>query len=213
MAELVFDAIGAKAEQYAVVPTMLLTLRISETNGQPIHAIALRCQIRLEPARRRYTAQEAERLLDLFGETDRWGDTLKPLQFTTVSTMVPGFAGSIEIELPLACTYDLEIASAKYFNALDDGEIPLLLLFSGTVFVKTDNGFSVEQVPWSKETTLRLPVAVWREVVDLHFPDSAWIRMTRQTMDELALFKSRRALPTWDSTLRALLDEIQEHRP
>ena len=94
MAELVFDCIGARVDRYAVVPALSLMLRISETSGQRVEAIALRCQIRIEPARRRYSAEEAERLNDLFGDTDRWADTLKPMQFTTVATMVPGFSGS-----------------------------------------------------------------------------------------------------------------------
>ena len=41
---------------------------------------------------RRYTAAEAERLADLFGETSRWADTLKPMQFATVSAMVMAWA-------------------------------------------------------------------------------------------------------------------------
>ena len=113
---------------------MNLKLRISETSGQRIEAIALRCQIRIEPARRRYTPAEEERLNDLFGDTSRWADTLKPLQFATVSAMVPGFTGSTEIDLPVPFSYDLEIGSARYFAGLESGEIPLLLLFSGTVF-------------------------------------------------------------------------------
>jgi uncharacterized protein DUF6084 len=208
VAELAFDCIGAQAERYAVVPSLTLRLRISETSGDRIAAIALRCQIRIEPARRRYSGTEAERLNDLFGDTSRWADTLKPLQFTTVPAMVPGFAGSIELDLPVAFSYDLEIGATRYFASLDTGEIPLLLLFSGTVFTVTDGGrMQVQQVPWSKETMFRLPVSVWRESVDAHFPDSAWIRMSRRTLDELQRFKTRHALPTWDATLAALLKE------
>jgi hypothetical protein len=205
VAELVFDCIGARADRYAVVPTFSLTLRISETSGQPVSAIALRCQIRIEPARRRYSAAEAERLHDLFGETGRWADTLKPLQFTTVSTMVPGFAGSTEIELPITASYDLEIGATRYFASLEEGGIPLLLLFSGTVFAVPDGRMQVQQVPWSKEAPFRLPVSVWREAIDAHFPNSAWIRMSRETLDQLQRFKTRHALPTWESALSALL--------
>jgi hypothetical protein len=188
-----------------VVPALSLVLRISETSGQQVEAIALRCQIRIEPARRRYSSVEAERLNDLFGDTDRWADTLKPMQFTTVATMVPGFSGSREIELPVPFTYDLEVGSARYFDSLEAGEIPLLLLFSGTVFTVSDGRMQVYQVPWSKEASYRLPVSVWREAIDAHFPNSAWIKMSRQTMEELQRFKSSRALPTWDMTLTELL--------
>ena len=258
MAELAFDCVGARADKYAVAPSMSLVLRIAETSGQKVEAIALRCQIRIEPTRRRYSDAEAERLNDLFGDTKRWADTLKPLQFTNVSVMVPGFTGSTdvdlpvmlsydleigstryfagledgeipllllfsgtvftnvsvmvpgftgstEVDLPVMLSYDLEIGSTRYFAGLDDGEIPLLLLFSGTVFSNVDGRLQAQQVPWSKEAAYRLPVSLWREAIDMHFPDSAWIRMSLHTMDGLQRFKNRQALPTWDATVTALL--------
>jgi len=205
MPELTFDCTGARADKYAVVPSMFFRLRISETSGGRVEAIALRCQFRIEPARRRYSAAEAERLTDLFGETQRWADTLKPLQFTNVSVMVPGFAGSTEIELPVPLTYDMEIGATRYFAGLDDGEIPLLLLFSGTVFGIADGRISVTQVPWSKEASYRLPVSVWREAIDAHFPNAAWIRLSTATFDELLRFKTAKGLVTWEATILNLL--------
>jgi Family of unknown function (DUF6084) len=210
MAELAFDCTGARPDRYAVVPSMSLTLRISETSGQRIDAIALRCQIRIEPTRRQYSDTEAERLSDLFGDRKRWADTLKPLQFTSLSIMVPGFKGSTEIEVPIPFSYDLEIGSARYFASLESGEIPLLLLFSGTIFSVVDGRMQVQQVPWSKEASFGLPASVWREAIDAHFPNSGWIRMSRQTLDELQRFKSRQALPTWDATVLALLARVSE---
>jgi hypothetical protein len=202
---LQFECRGARAEPYAATPTLLFTLGVTETTGVPVHTIALRCQIRIEPQRRRYTPAEAERLLDLFGETNRWADTLKPIQFTTVTTMVPSFTGAAEIDLPVPCTYDLEVAAARYFHALDQDEAPLLLLFSGTVFAKGGSGFVVTPVPWSAECGYRLPVAVWRDLVDRYFPNSAWIRLRRDTLDALARYKNRNAVPTWDATITSLL--------
>ena len=210
MPELVFDCVGAHAEPYAVAPSMSLTLRIAETTGIKVDAIALRCQIRIEPTRRRYSDAEAERLNDLFGDTQRWADTLKPLQFTTVSMMVPGFTGSTELDLPIMLSYDLEIGSTRYFAGLEDGEIPLLLLFSGTVFSAPDGRLQVQQVPWSKEASYRLPVGIWREAIEAHFPNSAWIRMSLQTLDALQQFKTRQALPTWDATITALLKQADD---
>ena len=205
MSELVFDCVGARADRFAVVPSMILTLRISETSGERVEAIALRCQIRIEPARRRYSDAEALRLSDLFGETQRWAETLKPVQFTTVAVMVPGFTGSTELDLPIPLTYDMEIGATRYFAGLEAGEVPLLLLFSGTVFGTSNGRLSVQQVPWSKEASYRLPVAVWREAIDAHFPNSAWIKISNSTLDELLRFKTRAALPTWEATLLALL--------
>jgi hypothetical protein len=213
VAELVFDCVGAAPDRYAAVPGMTLQLRISETSGERVEAIALRCQIRIEPHRRRYSAVEAERLHDLFGDTGRWSETLKPLQLATLSTMVPGFTGGTTHDLPLPCTYDMEIASTKYFSSLEDGVIPLLMLYSGSVFSTKDGRLVVQQVPWSKESTFPLPVPVWRETIDLHFPNSAWFQVRTETLAALQRFKTRNALPTWDSTINALLDEVEERKP
>jgi Family of unknown function (DUF6084) len=206
MARLTFNCIDAHAEPYAAAPTLTFRLRITETTGAAIHAIALRCQIRIEPARRRYSPDEADRLSDLFGDVSRWADTLKPVQFTMAAATVPGFTGAVDVDLPVPCTYDLEIAATRYFYALQDGTVPLLLLFSGTVFGKNDTGgLAVEQVPWSAECTYRLPVSVWRDMVDRYFPGSAWLRLDRDVVDALARFKSREALPTWGAAITALL--------
>jgi len=207
VADLIFGCTGATAERYAATPTVTFALTITERTGVRVHAIALRCQIRIEPHRRRYSAAEAQRLHDLFGDPSRWAETVKPIQLATITTMVPAFTAVTEVDLPVPCTYDLEVASARYLQGLDDGTIPLLLLFSGTVFVANGDGFSVELVPWSAEASYRMPVSVWRDLADIHFPNSAWLRCSRQTLDELSAFKARRALPTWDATLQALLAE------
>jgi hypothetical protein len=205
MATLSFDCVGVRAEEYAAAPTLTFALRISETTGARIHAVALRCQIRIEPARRRYSASEAARLADLFGDVSRWADTVKPLQFTNVTAMVPAFTGAVDVDLPVVCTFDLEVAAARYFYALATDEAPLLFLFSGTIFVKDAGGIQVEPVPWSAECSFRLPVDVWREMVDRYFPGAGWIRLDRDTIDALARYKSAQALPTWDATVLSLL--------
>jgi hypothetical protein len=210
VAELAFDCTGARPDKFAVYPSMFFRLRVSETTGQRVEAIALRCQIRIEPARRRYTDEEAERLSDLFGETQRWADTLKPLQFINVSIMVPGFAGSTDVDLPVPLTYDMEIGATRYFAGLDNGEVPLLLLFSGTVFSMADGRMSVTQVPWSKEAAYRLPISVWREAIDAHFPNAAWLKLSALTFDDLLAFKTAKGLPTWDATILALLSEAAD---
>src|SRR5262249_51592305 len=179
----------------------------SEPRGGRGAGIGRGSKIGTERHRGRYSEAEAQRLHDLFGAPSRWADTLKPLQFTTVPVMVPGFSGSTELDLPVPFTYDLQISSTRYFASLDDGDMPLLLLFSGTVFTVADGRLQVEQVPWSKEISCGLPATVWREAVDAHFPDSAWVTMSRDTLDDLVRFKTRHALPTWDATLRALLTQ------
>jgi hypothetical protein len=207
MPELVFDCVGAGPRRFAATPTMGFTIRIAETSGDPVHAIALRCQIRIEPQRRRYSPAEAERLVELFGGPERWGDTLKPMQFATVSTMVAGFSGATEITVEVPCSYDLEVASGKYFDALAEGDVPLVLLFSGTVFSKGATGFSVMQVPWQSETTWRLPAQAWRELMDLYFPNEGWVRLHHDVLAGLHRFKAAGAHPTFDAAVTALLDQ------
>jgi hypothetical protein len=206
MSEIAFSVIDAAPVPYAAAPTLVFRLHLEAPAGDVIHSIALRCQIRIEPQRRRYSPDEQAGLLELFGETPRWGDTLKPFLWTHVSTMVLGFTGSSDVELHVPCTYDLDVAAAKYFHALGDGDVPLILLFSGTVFGKADGGMlQVTQIPWDREARFRLPVATWRELVDRYFPNAGWLRLRRDTLDALMRMKARRALVTWDDVLAELL--------
>ena len=207
MTDLSFECLDARVEPYALAPTLTFRFRITERTGIAVHAVALLCQFRVEPNRRRYSDSEAERLHDLFGDRSRWADTLKPLQFATVSTMVPAFTGSVEVDVPVPCTADLEVAAGRYFHALDDGEAPFLVLFSGSVFAERGEGYQVTRISWNAEAPHRLPVAVWRKMTDLYFPDSAWIPLTRGTLDALIRFKSARGLPTWNHVIETLLAE------
>jgi hypothetical protein len=210
MPELSFECVDVRPERYAAGPTLVFGLRISETAGESVHAIALRCQIRIEPARRTYTSREQQQLYDLFGEPARWGDTVHPIQFASVSHVVPGFTGKVDTTFAVPCSYDLEVASGKYFASLARGEIPLLLLFSGTVFTRGDTGFTVHQVPWSHEARYQLPVAVWHEMIDRFFPNQGWLLMQRDTIDALRRYRGREALPTWDDTVGRLLEQAGE---
>lgn len=212
MTSLTFEVTGARSESHAAVPTLVLGIRATETDGFSVHALALRCQIRIEPQRRTYSAEEEERLYELFGETPQWADSLRPFLWTHVATTVGGFDGSTEFELPVACTYDFEVAGAKYLDSVGDGDIPLILLFSGTVFTKGTVGFAAEPLSWSCEAAYRLPVAVYRATMDHYFPHSAWVRVDRDTFDALRHFRSSRGLPTWDQAFERLLKEAGEDR-
>ena len=210
MTALLFRVSEARVEQHAAAPTLRFGMTIEKVAGEPVESIALRCQLRIEPQRRSYTRAEETRLLELFGETPRWGDTLRPFLWTHVSTVVPGFTGSTSLELPVPVTYDLEVAAGKYFHALEEGEIPVLFLFSGTLFVRGPDGLRVEQVPWDKESSYRLPVRVWRQLMDAYFPGSGWLRLRRDTLDSLQRAKVRRALATWDDVVVALMRDAGE---
>lgn len=206
MSNLHFEVLGARAEPWAAAPTLMLRLRIRNADEGRVDAIGLRIQIQIEPTRRHYTTAEEERLLELFGERARWGETLRGVLWTHVSAMVPQFTGTTEIDIPLLCSYDFEVAAAKYFHALDDGEIPLLLLFSGSVFATVETGLSVDQIRWDREASYRLPVKVWRDVMNIYYPDSAWLRLRRDSFDALHRFKGRNALRTWEEAIDLLLE-------
>jgi hypothetical protein len=213
MADLTIDCVDVQPERYGTSPTLIFKLRITEKSATPIHAIALRVQIRIEPQRRRYDPRESELLTYLFGDPSRWADTLKPLQFTTVSAMVPSFTGSTEIDVPVTCTYDLEVAAGKYFHALDEGIVPFVLLFSGTAFSKGEKGFWVDQVPWHLESSYRMPIEVWNQLMNLYFPNETWVRLRHDTVDALLRYKAKHAIPTWDAAMEKLLVQAGEASP
>ncbi|MGH8969594.1 MAG: DUF6084 family protein [Actinomycetes bacterium] len=210
MTDLTFTCVGSRPDPSATMPTLLLDLHVEESTGTRVHALLLQVQIRIQPAQRGYAGGDGERLSDLFGDPSRWGETLKPIQLASVARAVPGFTGATDVALSVPCTYDLEIAASRYLHGLRDGEVPLLLLFSGTVFGMGDRGLQVEQVPWDREASYRLPVAVWREMMDLYFPGQAWLRLRIETVDALARVKSREALLTWEDTVERLLKQAGE---
>jgi hypothetical protein len=210
MSGLSFEVLGAHPERYAAEPTLMLELQITEADARPVHAVALKCQVRIEPQRRRYERAEEERLRELFGETPRWGDSLRPFLWTHVATTVAAFTGTTTIDLPITCTYDFEIAASKYLHALDDGFVPLVLCFSGTVFSVADTGFRVTPVSWDQDASFLLPIKAWRDTMDLYFPNSGWLRVSRDTLDALQRYKATQGLPTWDQTLERLLKHAGE---
>lgn len=207
MSELQIEVVGARAEPYAAVPTLVFRLAVTEPSGDPVHTVALRTQIQIEPQRRRYTKEEEARLLELFGEQPQWGDSLRPFLWTHANAMLTGFTGRTEVDLAVPCSYDFEVAAAKYLHALEDGEIPLTLLFTGTVFARRDGVVAVQPVAWHVEARYRLPVTVWRALMDQYFPNSGWIRLRRDTIDALTRYKAERAIPTWDDAFELLLKE------
>jgi hypothetical protein len=200
-----FEVLDVRPQEHAAAPHLLFRLRVTESTGARVHAIALRTQLRIEPQKRPYDAREQEGLADLFGTSDRYASTLKPFLWTHASTMVQGFQGFSEVELPVPCTYDFDVSGTKYLHALQGGDVPLVLLFSGTVFTRGETGFAVEQLSWSLEASCRLPVSTWRRLMDLYFPGAGWIRLDRETIDALALYRSAHGLTSWEQTLAALL--------
>jgi Family of unknown function (DUF6084) len=171
--------------------------------------MALRAQVQIEPTRRRYTAPEQERLKELFGEPERWSTSLHPLLWANLNVNVPGFSGSTLIDLPVPCTFDFNVAITKYVYGLENGELPTSLLFSGTVFHAGPTGLQIAQIPWDREASYRVPVRIWKEMMDLHYPDTAWIMLRREVFERLYEFKTRHGLPTWEQAVERLLVEAE----
>jgi hypothetical protein len=213
MATLTFSVLDIVAEPYTVAPQLTARLRIEESSDTVIHAIALRCQVRIEPQRRSYSDAEADGLLDLFGGRSRWRDTLRPFLWMQCNATVQGFRETTELDLALPCTYDFEVTGSKYLHALRDGTIPLALLFSGTIFTRGSNGFGVEQIPWDCEASYLLPVQVWQEMIALNYAHTGWLRLDRDIIDAMSRYRAERGLITWDATVESLLAAVDVRVP
>jgi hypothetical protein len=212
MPDLNFAVESAESVPFAAAPTISLKLQLNNTPAdEKIHTIALRAQIQIEATRRRYSDAEKAKLLDLFGEPDRWSRTLRSMLWTHSSVVIPSFTGSTIADLQIPCTFDFNVAATKYFYGVSDGNIPLNLLFSGTVFYALpDETLQVAPIPWNKETRFRLPVQVWRKMMDEYYPNSAWLAIHRDVFERLYEFKVRNGIPSWEEALDRLLSGMEE---
>ena len=190
----------------AASPQLSFKLRITNAEPEPIHSIALRAQVQVEPVRRRYSSEEQQKLKTLFGEPEQWSKSLLPLLWANVNVNVGAFTGSTLIDLPVPCTFDFNVAMTKYIYGLDGGELPTSLLFSGTVFHAGQMALQIAQIPWDREASYRVPVRVWKEMMDLYYPNGAWIQLRRDVFERLYEFKSHNGLPTWEQTVERMLD-------
>lgn len=207
MPELDFQIVKAEPVRDLATPALAFHLRVTnQVEQEPVHATLLRCQIQIEAPRRRYKPQEQEGLRDLFGEPERWNQTLRGLLWANINTNVPSFTGSIIYPVCVPCTFDLTVASAKYFHALDDGEVPITFLFSGTVFYGSGQaGFQVAPLPWNKDARFRLPVRTWKQTIDLQYPNVGWLCLRREAFDGLHRFKVKEGVATFDEAIERLL--------
>ena len=211
MPDLNFHVERAEVLEFAAVPTLLFKLRIQNVQSEAVRSVSLRTQIRIVPNRRTYSLEEQAHLVELFGEPHRWDNTLKSLLWTHTIVLVPEFTERTQIEMPVTCTYDFDVVSAKYFHALDKGDIPLEFLFSGTIFYEGPGGtLQIVQIPWEKEAEFRLPVSVWKQMMEHFFPNSAWLRLNRDTFNRLYGYKARLGLASWEAALEGLLRASDE---
>jgi Family of unknown function (DUF6084) len=209
--ELGFGIRDARALEHSAAPTIRFDLDIESLAGHDVRSVMLHVQIQIAARRRGYEPQAQERLVELFGTPDRWGSTLSTLPWLRTTIVVPPFSGSAHVELDVPCTYDLEVKASRYLNALDTGAVPLELLFSGSVFYTgAGGGLQTAMIGWDKEVVYDMPVAVWRDMMDQHFPGSAWLRIERDTYDRLNTYRSRAQHASWEETLASLLDRRGE---
>lgn len=208
MPDLNFRIETAAVVPFAAVPMIAFRLHINNAMAnETIHTIAVRCQIQIETTRRRYAPEEQERLLDLFGNPDRWSQTLKSLLWTHATVVVPTYAGdSTVVDLQVPCTFDFNVAATKYFEGLRDGDIPLLMLFSGTAFYAPEDGnLQVAPISWEREARYKLPLKLWREMMDTYYPNSVWINLHRDAFDKLYRYKIQNGILTLEQALDRVL--------
>jgi hypothetical protein len=207
MPELSFQVEEAVVVPFAAAPTLAFKLRVvNQPADETIHTIVLRCQIQLEVTRRRYSKEEQKRMLDIFGEPERWSRTLRNLLWTHASVVVPAFQNSTAVDLPVPCTFDFNVAATKYFEGLREGEVPLCLMFSGTVFYAQPEGaLQVAPISWQQEARFKLPVQLWRDMMGAYYPNTAWLCLRRDVFDRLNQYKMQRGIPTWETVIESLV--------
>jgi uncharacterized protein DUF6084 len=202
--ELSFAIEGAGPLEHAAAPTLRFVLRIGSPS--PIRSVSLDAEVRIATTQRSYDAAAQRRLVELFGNPEDWGRNLHSLHWTRTNLTVGPFSGSTQVDLLIPCSYDLQVAGAKYLNALEDGEVPLEFLFSGSVFYRAEDGrLQIARISWEKESRYRLPVSVWRKTIERHFPGAGWLRLDRATFERLSDYKARNTFLTWEQTVDALL--------
>lgn len=208
MVDLDFAIEDVKVEKHSAAPLLLFALRlVNRTPEFPVLNVMLNCQIRIEPTRRRYDGDEHDRLSDLFGEPSRWGETLHSLLWTHAGMAAPAFGAECKVDLPVPCSYDFNIAATKYFHGLEQGDVPLNFLFSGSIFYRDGEGkLQISQIAWTKDCAYRLPVSVWRDMMEHYYPHSLWLCLQRDAFEQLYRYRRRRGLPTFESALQELLD-------
>jgi hypothetical protein len=133
---------------------------------------------------------------------------MKSMLWTHADTVVSPFTGETTVNLPVNCTFDFNIAATKYFAGLEGGEIPLLFLFSGTIFYQNEFGaLQISQISWNKESNFSLPASIWHKMMEAYYPNSNWLRLERETFERLLAFKTKHGIPTWEQVLEKLLPE------
>ncbi len=207
MPDLNLQINGVEAAARGLTPLLHFHLKVAAQPAETvIQGLMLAAQIQVQCPQRAYSAGEQEKLVELFGPPDQWGHTLRNRLWTHTHTTLGPFAGSAEAILPAACTYDLNIAVTKYFYGLEQGDVSLLFLFSGSMFYRTLEGeLQVEPIPWNSEAVYRMPVSLWRELMERHYPGTGWLSLNHDAFERIYKFKRQHGLPHWEAVIDRLL--------
>ena len=214
MPELDFRVTGVEAAARGLVPLLHFHLEVTNSpQTEQIQSVILQAQIQIQSAHRSYDGEEKEKLADLFGTPERWGQTLRNRLWAHSNATVRPFKEKTTTVLPVQCTYDLNVTATKYFYSLKEGGVPLLFLFSGTSFYASPDGhLQVQQISWDRECTYQMPVRVWQELMEHHYPNSTWLSLHRPVFERLYAYKRGQGLPTWEQTIERLLENYEsEH--
>jgi hypothetical protein len=212
MPDLNFRIESVAAVPYAAVPMVSFKLRVTNSNSEEvIHSVVLRAQIQIEVTRRHYTPQEQTALRDLFGEPERWSTTLKNMLWTHAAVTIPPFQKETTVEIPVPCTFDFSVGATKYFHGLQEGDLPLNFLFSGTVFYRgAEDALQVAPISWEKEAKFKLPLKVWRNVIDEYYPNTSWLCLRRDAFERLHEYKVRNGIPSWEEVIERMFAAADE---
>jgi hypothetical protein len=202
---LELEVLGAEPALHVASPALHFRLRAREPAQREVYMVALSTQVHIDPGLRGHDAATRELLVDLFGSPERWAATTTSVVWARVETLLPSFTSEAEFTLVMPCTYDLEVASAKYLDSLPDGDVPLSFHFSGRIFYRGEDGrLQIVLTPWTS-AVYRMPVAVWRRMIDQHYPGGGFIRLQDDTLRALAGHKARQGFPTFDAAIADLL--------
>jgi Family of unknown function (DUF6084) len=191
---------------HAAAPTLVFSGTVADASGCAIQSMALVVQAMIDPARRSYDPETRARLAELFGAAEAWAPPDHGLHLARLVALVPAFTGAGAFSLDVPCTYDLEVAAAKYFYALDGGVVPMSFHFNGTILYRdADARLQVVPVPWSATARFRMRLSVWRAMMDEYYPGGGWVRLQPETLAALNAHRSGRGLHSFDAAISELL--------
>ena len=178
---------------------------------RPVYLIALTAIVVVEPGKRSYAPGERERLMELFGGPERWASTTGAFRWAATSAMVHGFTGEGEFELIVPVSYDLEVASAKYFGALDEsGTVPLRFHFNGSIMYERGDGrVQTAPVPWDRSERFEMPMEAWTRLTAEHHPFRNWVPLHSETVTRIERLKASMGAPTFDDAVSRILDRAE----